>query len=289
MAKRVIILRAAGINCDEETAHAWELAGATAERVHVQRVIESPSLLDGYDALTIPGGFSYGDDVAAGKILANQIMHHLADALRAFVERGRPVLGICNGFQVLVRTGLLPGIEGEGVRNPSPHSGPGGALHEGFLTPSLRAAPSARQTVTLANNDSGRFEDRWVYLQTGTDRCVFLPSGTRLALPIAHGEGKLVPMDDATLTAMRDGGYIALRYCDEAGKPGPFPINPNGSVDDIAGLTDKTGLILGLMPHPERNVHPAHPPTRAPASPTATSGIADGRVVFESAVRYLRG
>lgn len=264
MQKRVIILRAAGINCDEETAHAWELAGAEAERVHVQRIIESPSLLDRFDAMTIPGGFSYGDDVAAGRILANQIIHHLADALQKLVERGRPILGICNGFQVLVRTGLLPGLDGQ-----------------------------RRQTVTLANNDSGRFEDRWVHLQAATDRCVFLPKGTRLALPIAHGEGKLVPADDATLAAMRNGGYVALRYCDETGKPGPFPINPNGSVDDIAGLTDKTGLILGLMPHPERNVHPAHPPTRGAASVGAASGrdaveIANGRIVFESAMRHMK-
>ncbi len=256
MPKSIIILRAAGINCDEETAYAWELAGATAERVHVQRIIESPSLLDRYDGLTIPGGFSYGDDIAAGKILANQLILHLGDALRRFVERGRPILGICNGFQVLARTGLLPGIDGD-----------------------------RRQTVTLANNDSGRFEDRWIHLKTCTDRCVFLPAGTRLPLPIAHGEGKLVPMDDATLAAMRDGGHVALRYCDEAGNPGPFPVNPNGSVDDIAGLTDRTGLILGLMPHPERYTHATHHPAWSASGLGAA--VTTGRVIFESAMRYL--
>lgn len=264
MAKRVIILRAAGINCDEETAYAWELAGATTERVHVQRVIDSPAMLDQYDALTIPGGFSYGDDVAAGRIFANQLIHHLGDALRRFVERGRPILGICNGFQILVRAGLLPAIDG-----------------------------GRRQTVTLTNNDSGRFETRWIHLRTCTERCAFLPAGTRLALPIAHGEGKLVPADDAVLAALRNGGYVALRYCDEAGEAGAFPVNPNGSVDDIAGLTDKTGLILGLMPHPERHVHPTQRPAWGAAPEAAGSGglpaSASGRIVFESAVRYLNG
>ena len=265
MRKRVIIVRTAGINCDEETAHAWELAGAEADRVHVRRVIESPSLLDRYDAMTIPGGFSYGDDVAAGKILANQLMYHLADAIRRFVDRGRAVLGICNGFQVLVRTGLLPGIPG-----------------------------TARQVVTLAHNDSGRFECRWVHLRSCTDRCIFLPVDVRLALPIAHGEGKLVPADDAILQVLRDGGYVALRYCDESGRPGPFPINPNGSVDDIAGLTDSTGLILGLMPHPERHVHATqHPAWSGTAlrggSETDRDGIRDGRTIFESAMRYMTG
>lgn len=263
MRKRVIILRAAGINCDEETAYAWELAGAKAERVHIQRVIDSPAILDRYDAMTIPGGFSYGDDIAAGKIFANQLIHHLRDALHRFVEAGRPILGICNGFQILVRAGLLPAIDGE-----------------------------QRQSVTLTNNDSGRFETRWIHLKTCTDRCVFLPPGTRLALPIAHGEGKLVPADAATLAALRNGGYVALRYCDEAGKPGPFPINPNGSVDDIAGLTDKTGRILGLMPHPERHVHPTQHPAWSAARAGGvcdpdSSRIPGGRIIFESAVRYL--
>ena len=255
MTKRVIILRTAGINCDEETAHAWELAGAETQRVHIQRVIESPAMLDRYDALTIPGGFSYGDDVAAGKIFANQLIHHLADALRAFVARGRPVLGICNGFQVLVGAGLLPGLD------------------------------NASQRVTLTNNNTARFETRWVHLKCGTDRCVFLPKDARLALPVAHAEGKLVPADDATLEALRGGGHVALRYCDAEGKPGPFPINPNGSIDDIAGLTDKTGLILGLMPHPERHVcRTQHPAWRSQSTNTPPTG----RIVFESAMRYLR-
>lgn len=255
MSRRVLILRTAGINCDEETAYAWELVGARAERVHVRRLIESPSLLDGYDALTIPGGFSYGDDLAAGRILANELNLHLAEPLRRFIERGRPVLGICNGFQVLVRAGLLPDLDGD-----------------------------RRQTVTLTCNDSGRFEDRWIRVKACTDRCVFVPPGMQLALPIAHGEGKLVPADEATLGRLRSGGHVALRYCDRHGNPGPFPVNPNGSIDDIAGLTDRTGLILGLMPHPERHVEPSQHPAWTSGDPDATGA---GRVIFESAMKYL--
>lgn len=252
---RVLILRTAGTNCDEETAYAWALAGATPERLHVRRLIDSPALLDRYAVLTLPGGFSYGDDIAAGRILANQLVHHLNDALRQFVEAGRPILGICNGFQALVRAGLLPGLAGR-----------------------------AGQTVTLANNDTARFEARWICLRAETDRCVFLPKDVRLPLPIAHGEGKLVA-DDPTLAALRRADHVALRYCDEAGKRGPFPVNPNGSLDDIAGLTDSTGLILGLMPHPERYVHrQQHPAFGA----WRDDDSATGRVVFESAVRAIR-
>lgn len=256
MTKQVLVLRTAGINCDEETVYAWSLAGASAERVHVQRLIESPDLLDRYDALTIPGGFSYGDDIAAGKILANQMIHHLSDVLRRFVEKGRPVLGICNGFQVLVRAGLLPGLKDR----------PG-------------------QSVTLTNNDSARFETRWIHLQVATDRCVFLPAGARLAMPIAHGEGKLIPADDAVLASLRQNSHIALRYCDEQGHSGPFPVNPNGSIDDIAGLTDATGLILGLMPHPERHVQRTQHPNWQSLPENA---VPCGRIVFESAVRYMK-
>jgi len=210
---RVMVLRAAGTNCDEETAFAWSMVGAVPERIHINRVIARPAMLRDYQVLTIPGGFSYGDDVAAGRIFANQVVHHLADELRAFVEAGKLILGICNGFQILVKAGLLPGP----MNGPSaPPNGP-------------------RQPVTVTYNDSAKFEDRWVHLRVDTDRCVFLERGTVLALPVAHGEGKVVAIDEATLNALRDGGYVAVRYVDETGRPGPFPINPNGSQDDIAG------------------------------------------------------
>lgn len=254
---KVIVLRTAGTNCDEETAHAWELAGAQAERVHVRSVIEQPDRLKQYGILTIPGGFSYGDDISAGKILANQMIHHLRDALCEFVEDGKLVLGICNGFQVMVKAGLLPGGDQRAM-------GP--------------------QTVTLTQNDSARFEARWVHLRSSSRPNAFLPPDMIVALPIAHGEGKLVPADDRVREQLKTGGHIALTYCDAEGRSGTYPINPNGSQDDIAGLCDSTGRVLGLMPHPERFVQPTHHPEWT----QKRDDRADGRIFFESAVSFIK-
>ncbi|MEP0845109.1 MAG: phosphoribosylformylglycinamidine synthase subunit PurQ, partial [Phycisphaerae bacterium] len=183
---KVMVLRTAGTNCDQETVFAWQQAGAAPERVHVRELMDSPSLLDDYAILTIPGGFSYGDDIAAGKILAMQIVHHLAEPLRRFVEKGRLVLGICNGFQVLVKSGLLPGFASNGCAPLDPEN-PG----------TSRGGPDAagaasRQAVTLAHNDSARFEGRWVHVKSSGRPNAFLPDERIMALPIAHGEGKLV-------------------------------------------------------------------------------------------------
>ena len=253
-----IVMRAAGVNCDEETQYALELAGARAQRIHINRLIENLSLLDDYQILVFPGGFSYGDDVAAGKILANQIIHHVSDALATFIEAGKLVLGICNGFQVLVKTGILPGIDGTQGRE---------------------------QLVTITGNDNGKFEDRWVYLQPGSSRCVFIEPDRRIYLPIAHGEGKVVSKDAQVLEELKSGEYVAFRYVDNDGNEGPFPVNPNGSVDSIAGLTDSTGRVLGLMPHPERHIHRTQHPHW---SRLTDGGGADGRTIFENAVKYVR-
>ena len=258
---KALITRAAGVNCDLETAFALESAGASADRVHVNRMIDDPALLDDYQILVFPGGFSYGDDVAAGKILANQLVHHLADAVRKFVDDGKLLLGICNGFQILVKAGLLPGME-NGNRNN---------LND----------PS----VSITNNDSGKFEDRWIYLQPGTDRCVFINPGQRIYLPIAHGEGKVVTKDADTLDKLKSDGHIAFRYVDADGNQGPFPVNPNGSMDSIAALTDTTGRILGLMPHPERFIHPTQHPHWTRAKEKIDP---DGQTIFKNAVNYVR-
>lgn len=256
---KVIVLRTAGTNCDSETVHAWELAGAAPGRVHVREVIDRPDLLDEFAILTIPGGFSYGDDISAGKILANQMVHHLAEALTRFVEAGKLVLGICNGFQVLVKAGLLPGPLGNG-------------------------ADAGRQAVTLTQNDSARFEDRWIHLRSGPKDSPFLPANRIFAMPIAHAEGKLVARNETVRRELQAQGRIALTYCDTEGRPGPYPVNPNGSECDIAGLTDATGRVLGLMPHPERHVHPTQHPlwTRRPDNPAAGD---NGRILFETAVK----
>ena len=257
-----LVLRAAGVNCDLETQHALELAGAAAQRIHINRIIENPSLLDSFQILVFPGGFSYGDDVAAGKILANQVVGHLAEPLQRFIQSGKLILGVCNGFQVLIKTGLLPDFDG-------------------------RARPElAEQPATLADNDSGKFEDRWVYLQPAGDRCVFIDPDRRLYLPIAHGEGKLVARDRQTLERIKAGGFVAFRYVDGDGNTGPFPVNPNGSADSIAALTDSTGRVLGMMPHPERFVrYTQHPRwTRLEKNDDTT----DGMTIFNNAVGYIR-
>ncbi len=252
---RVLVLRAAGINCDEETAFAWDQAGARAERVHVNRLKENPAALRDYQILTIPGGFSFGDDIAAGKILANQLAHYLGDELRRFIEDGKLILGICNGFQVLVKSGLLPGDE-----NPSAGGG----------------------RVTLAFNTQARYEDRWVYLRTETDRSPWIEKGEVLRMPVAHAEGRFLADSPETLERLSRDARIAFRYVDSSGAPGGFPVNPNGSADNIAGLIDSTGRVLGVMPHPERNIHPRHDPLAGGA------GTCSGRRIFDRAVRFVR-
>lgn len=260
MPVKALILRAAGVNCDAETAVAFHRAGAVTEPVHVGRLIENPSMLAGFQILALPGGFSYGDDVGAGKILGNQLVHHLAEPLRAFVDAGKLVIGICNGFQVLVRAGLLPATTRNGNGAPA-------------------------QEATLAWNANARFQDRWVHLSVDSDRCVFLKKGQKMYLPIAHGEGRFLPIQADLLKRMDAAGQIALRYVDEAGKPAAaWPDNPNGSSDNIAGVCDPTGRVFGLMPHPERHIEPTQHPrwTRLGLRPEG-----DGLSVFRNAVGYF--
>jgi phosphoribosylformylglycinamidine synthase len=265
MKPQALILRAAGVNCDAETAHAFELAGARSEFVHLKALIESPKRLHDFQMLAIPGGFSYGDDIAAGKILANQLAHHLREPLAEFIAAGKPIIGICNGFQVLVKTDLLPGsISGNGS-----------------------------QLCTLTNNDCGRFVDRWIHLASRSSKCIWTAGLAPLELPIAHGEGKFVPKDDGVRRQLWDNDQVALVYTkpDGSAANGQFPDNPNGSVDDIAGICDPTGLVFGLMPHPERHVspfqHPAWTSRWLTERARAATGPAPGLSVFANAVRHV--
>jgi len=261
---RVLLLRAAGINCEEETAYAWRLAGASTEIFHVKELIAEPARLERCQVVVAPGGFSYGDDIASGRILAHQLSRHLGDAMRRFVDRGGLLLGICNGFQALVKAGLLPG-----------------------------GAFAGR--VTLALNDSARYEDRWVHVTSGGRASPFLRPGQTLRLPVAHGEGKVVTDSPETLAALAAQGHVVLTYGDASGRPGPYPINPNGSEGNIAGLIDATGRILGLMPHPERAVDPTHLPDatrRAVRGRTGGAAVCDlpegpGMAIFRNAVAAL--
>lgn len=250
----VLILRGPGTNCDNEAAFAFQKAGATVEKLHVNQLRESPHKLKNYQVLLLPGGFSYGDDVAAGKILATQLEHFLADAIREFRDADKLILGICNGFQTLLKSGILI---------PPDEDGP---------------------LATLAHNTSGKFEDRWVKLLATPGNCVFLKGVTGMLVPVAHGEGNFIARKEWILQGLAQAGQVVLRYIGPNGEPPVYPHNPNGSQGDIAGLADATGRVLGLMPHPERHVLPTHHP-RWTREGLKTEG--DGLAIFRNAVAYF--
>jgi phosphoribosylformylglycinamidine synthase len=253
---RTLILRAPGANCDEEAQFAFDRAGSLTDRLHVRRLRELPDLLDQYQILVIPGGFTYGDDVGAGKILAYELAHFLGDRLRRFRDEGKLILGICNGFQALLKAGLLVPDDAEGPR------------------------------ATLTLNSSRKFEDRWIYVQPHPTECPFLAGYKEpLFVPVAHGEGNFLTRDSSVMRKLEQARQIALHYVNPAGGDTQYPVNPNGSEDGVAGVCDETGRVLGLMPHPERHVLPTQHPfwTRL--------GLAeegDGLRLFRNAVSYFR-
>jgi phosphoribosylformylglycinamidine synthase len=254
---RALVLRTAGTNCDGETVQALELAGARVDLVHVARLIAEPQHFDDARMIVLPGGFSYGDDIAAGRVLGYELRHHLRENLDAFVARGGYVLGVCNGFQVLVDTGLLEG-------------------------PSIARE---QRSLSLAANESGHFECRWVTLASESSACPWLDAGVLWPMPVAHGEGRFVVRDDAALARLKQSGQIALRYVSSDGSPARgYPDSPNASIDDIAGVCDPTGRVLGLMPHPERNITPWHHPQWTRRAPRAEGeGLAFYRRLVEAA------
>ncbi len=243
----VIILRAPGTNCDAETAFAFERVGAKTETLHVNRLLERPELFRQFQILCVPGGFSYGDDLGAGRILGNQIQHHLSDELVRFKGEGKLILGICNGFQVLMKSPVL--LEKDAAEVPP---------------------------ATLTWNDSGRYYDGWVRLEARGSKSVFLAGIERMYLPVAHAEGKFVARDEQTLQTLEAAGQLPLCYAAED--------NPNGSMAQVAGVCDSTGRVLGLMPHPERHIDPTQHPrwTRGEAGPEG-----DGLAMFRNAVGYF--
>jgi phosphoribosylformylglycinamidine synthase subunit PurQ / glutaminase len=246
-APHVLVLRAPGTNCDAETAFAFERAGAKAETMHINRLLENPSLFQRFQILCVPGGFSYGDDLGAGRIFGNQIQHHLADELARFKADGKLALGICNGFQVLMKSPLL--LDGDATKGPA---------------------------ATLTLNDCGRYQDRWVRLEVHGTKCVFLAGIERMYLPMAHAEGKFVARDEQTLRGLDTAGQLVLRYV--------AADNPNGAQAHVAGVCDASGRVLGLMPHPERHIDPSQHPrwTRGEAGAEG-----DGLKLFTNAVAYF--
>ncbi|MCE9594767.1 MAG: phosphoribosylformylglycinamidine synthase I [Planctomycetes bacterium] len=227
-----LVLRTAGTNCDRETCLALERAGSRPDLKHVQELLDRPALLDAHSIFVVPGGFSYGDDLGAGRVLGFQIRSRLRETLERFVARGGLVLGVCNGFQVLVDTGLL---EGPGVMR-------------------------RERGLALDVNESGHFECRWVTLKAEASACAWLEPGELLPVPVAHGEGRFRVRDARVLERLKQNHQIALRYVRSDGSRAEYPDCPNGSVEEIAGICDPSGRVLGLMPHPERNLTPWNHP-----------------------------
>jgi phosphoribosylformylglycinamidine synthase len=252
---RVLILHATGTNRDREALLACERAGGQAEIVHVNQLRDGTRRLADYQMLVLPGGFSYGDDLGAGRLWASDLTHLLQDQVTPFIEAGKPVIGICNGFQALVKSGWLPGGRQD-------------------------AAP----TATLTYNASNRFECRWVWLEHNPGSpCVFTRGLTEpIFCPVAHGEGRFVPRDEETLDALERGGQVALRYTTPSGgRPAGYPHNPNGSVADIAGVCNPSGTVFGLMPHPEDHISPEQHP-RWTRGECGNLGLA----LFENGIAY---
>jgi phosphoribosylformylglycinamidine (FGAM) synthase-like amidotransferase family enzyme len=270
MSKQVkaIVIAGNGTNCERETAHACRLGGAdVADIVHISELLAGRILLENYHLLALAGGFLDGDDLGSAKAGANRLLHapvhgtgeHLSDHLRRFIADGKLVLGICNGFQLMVKMGLLPALGGE-----------------------------FRQQATLTYNDNGRFEDRWVYLKADpASPCVFTRGLKGIYLPVRHGEGKLVTGSDDILARIEESHLAALKYSTPDFQPTmEYPLNPNGSVAAVAGLCDETGRLFGLMPHPEAYVHRTHHPrwTREESLPEEGMGL----WIFRNAVQFIR-
>lgn len=251
------VLKAEGTNCDEETRFALDNAGAKAEIVHINQLRSGDRHFRDYDGLIIPGGFSYGDDIKSGKVMANELSSYLSEELREFVDRNRPIVGICNGFQVLVQTGLLPNRE------------------------------LGEQRVTLTTNECGHFVCRFIELEVGRSACKFVQPldfyEQPIPMQIAHGEGRFYA-DDDTIAKLQANGQIVFRYTSrEMDRDVTFPDNPNGSIDNIAGICDPTGLILGMMPHPERSVAGFHPDR----SRTKMARLA-AQTIFANTIEYAK-
>jgi len=257
---RTIILRTAGTNCDKETAFAFQTSGARTELVHINELTSGRKKLKEYQILALPGGFTYGDDIASGKILANELKFKIETQLQKFVKDGKLIIGICNGFQILVKAGLLPNLSGD--------------------------LQTIESTLTL--NDSNKFEDRWVHLRPVRSNCLWTKGMDELiSLPIAHGEGKFIPKDEEVLSAIRQKELVVFEYVDKDGALRGYPCNPNGSVENIAGICDPTGRVFGLMPHPERHVSVFQHPSWT-RQPDRSKKDGDGLMIFKNGVNFVK-
>ena len=270
---RVAVLFGFGINCDRETAAVFDMVGGTSERLHVNNLVQGNRSLEEFDILAVPGGFSFGDHLGSGRLLGNRLRFALRDQLQKFVSSGKPIIGICNGFQALVKTGLLPGPENASLE------------------------PDLIQRASLTLNNTGRYEDRWVTLEFDSQSpCIWTKGIQRIECPVRHGEGRFVMPTDAELDRLSANHQLTVRYADPSTEPGtnpsddllPFPLSPNGSMRNIAGVCDPTGLVFGLMPHPEAFytmwLHPEHTSMKLNEDEWEGSGLQ----IFRNAVEYVR-
>jgi phosphoribosylformylglycinamidine synthase subunit PurQ / glutaminase len=227
MQPKVIVMAGYGINSEEETLYAFEQSGATGEIVHINDVIDGQKSLDDYQISAFPGGFAYGDDTGSGNAYANKMRNNLWDEVNKFVTQDKLVIGICNGCQILANLGLIPGFDEK----------------------------YGERQIAMMHNASARFECRWVDLKVESEKCIWTRNMDIIRTPVAHGEGRFF-MEKDVLAQMKEDDQIAFRYVKGDGSPaeGEFPFNPNGAIDDVAAMCDPTGRIMGIMPHPERNL-----------------------------------
>jgi phosphoribosylformylglycinamidine synthase I len=266
---KVLVMAGYGLNCDNETAYAFQLAGAETRTVHINSLIDGSARLEDFQIMVFIGGFSWADDHGAGVIQALRLKTNIGEKILDFVARGNLILGICNGFQALVNLGLLPGFNND----------------------------YSKRTVAVTFNDCGNFRDQWVYLKTNpTSPCVFTSGIDRAEFPVRHGEGKFYA-DENTLARLLESNQVALQYAGPDGNfaQGHFPYNPNGSLYDIAGICDPTGRIFGLMPHPEAYNHWTNHPdwVRTKEKFKRQGGIPDsgptvGIRMLQNGVDYIR-
>jgi len=266
MTVKVAVLTGFGINCDRETAAVFEMAGAKSERIHVNKIVNGEINLDHFHIMAVPGGFSFGDHLGSGRLMGNRLRFGLREQVRKFVKDNKPIIGICNGFQVLVKMGLLPGDD----------------------------AVSFEQTASLTLNDSGHYEDRWVTLEfDDNSHCIWTKGLKRMRVPVRHGEGKFVTNDKKLLDKWDENGQLVVRYVDpndtypsKSDQLLSYPLSPNASWRNIAGVCDPSGLVFGLMPHPEANHS-----TWLGATWTRENlehGEGEGMAIFHNAVNYAK-
>lgn len=264
---RAVVISGYGINCENETAHALRLAGADSRIVHLSKLLYGEEKLEDYEIMFIPGGFSGGDDLGAGRYFANKLKYRLGEQFYEFVKAEKLIGDICNGFQIIVKLGVLPAFDSD-----------------------FRI-----QNATLTFNDSGRFEDRWVHLKVNPKSpCIFTKGIEALYLPVRHGEGKFIPASEKVLAKLWSENQVVLQYVNETLEPAGYPFNPNGSVDNIAGICSSNGRIFGLMPHPEAFTHFTNHPRwtrlreelKRKRLPIPEEG--DGLKIFKNAVAFAR-